>query len=56
MKRRLALLLVAAAPFAAVGWTAPSANACTGVVCNTICDVWNSKPGQVVFHSSCPIR
>ena len=56
VKRRLALLLVAAAPFAATGFVTPSAHACTGVVCNTICDAWNSKWGQVVFDDYCPLR
>lgn len=56
MKRRLAVLLVAAAPFAALGYATPAANACTGVVCDTVCDVWNSKLGQVVFDDACPIR
>lgn len=54
MKRTLATLVLAAASFATL--PAQPASACTGVVCDTICDVWNSKLGQVVFDGYCPIR
>ena len=56
MKRRLATLLVVAAPFGLLGVAAPPASACTGAVCNAICDAWNSKVGQKVFGTPCPLN
>jgi len=54
MKRTLATLAIAVAAFGTL--PAQSASACTGVVCNTICDAWNSKVGQKVFGDTCPLR
>ena len=54
MKRTLATLALATA--ALVTLPAAPASACTGVVCNAICDAWNSKLGQVVFDDTCPLR
>jgi len=53
VRRTLALALLAAAPFTVL---ATPADACTGVVCNTICDVWNSKIGQLVVDGYCPLN
>ena len=51
--RRLAALVLAAAPLLAL--TPAPAQACTGPVCDAICDAWNSKPGQKVFDGYCPL-
>ena len=53
MTRLLAAAALAAASLALVP---TSANACTGVVCNAVCDAWNSKVGQLVFDDTCPLR
>jgi hypothetical protein len=53
MKRTLATLAIAAAAFASL--PAQSASACTGPVCNAICDAWNSKLGQKVFGGPCQL-
>jgi hypothetical protein len=53
VRRIVAVTLLAAASLTGL---ATPASACTGVVCDTICDAWNSKLGQRVFGDTCPLR
>jgi hypothetical protein len=57
--RRVRLLVLAAtvASVAALGVAAPSASACSGEVCDGICDWWNANhPAPKVLPYDCPIR
>ena len=56
--RRLRIALVGAAlVLGSFGAFAPTmARACTGDVCDGLCDFMNSKAGRIVFKDGCTIR
>ena len=57
MRKVRNVLLGAAIALASFGVFAPApAKACTGDVCDGLCDFMNSKVGRIIFKDGCTIR
>ena len=57
MRRLRAVLVAAVIAVSSLAVFAPApAKACTGDVCDGLCDFMNSKTGRIIFKNGCQIR